>query len=129
MTNSPYYRIRATHIASSVVIAFISVVHCALTWVQYPGWSPEAVWFFGTGLSLFLVAALNLSHIGIEPCRMPTTKLVRITNWVYVVFAVAACVAVPQIQAFVLTASLLVQASMGHWTLPGPSPFIDASVS
>jgi hypothetical protein len=121
MTDASYRRIRATHIASSLLIAIGSVIHSASTWFYSPVWTPESVWFLGTGLGLLLVAALNLSHIGIEPCRMPTTRLVRITNWIYFAYAVAACVAIPQPHALLLTIALLVQAIMSLGTLPGPS--------
>ena len=72
-------------------------------------------------LSLLLLSTLNLSHIGIEPCRMPTTKLVRIANWVFALFAVAVCTAVREPHAYALAGLLTIQAAMSHWTLPGPA--------
>ena len=72
-------------------------------------------------LALLLLAALNLSHIGVEPCRMPTTRLVRIANWCFAAFGIAAVVAVPEPQAFLVAAALIAQAIACRWTLPGPA--------
>lgn len=119
MLDIPYRILRRVHICCGVLVALVAVIHMASTWTLYDGWSSDALWFFGTGLSLFQLATLNLSHIGFEPCRMPTTRLVRISNWVYVLFAIAACVAVRELHAYVLTVILLIQAIVARWTLPG----------
>ncbi len=120
MTDQFYARARILHIAASMGAALIALAHSLLTWYFYATWAPEAVWFLGTGLGLLLLAALNLSHIGLEPCHMPTTRLVRLANWVFLAFAIAASVAVPEPQAYLLTLLVLVQAIVSRWTLPGP---------
>lgn len=110
---------RRAHRGASFVLALIAIVHSVLTFVFYDNWSPNAVWFLGTGLGLLLLAVVNLAHVGVEPCRMPTTPLVRAANWVFVVFGFGALVAVAQPQAAVIVLALLVQAVSAHKTLPG----------
>jgi hypothetical protein len=116
---SGYSAWRRMHVAASSVLALIAVVHCAMTLSLYSAWTADAVWFLGTGLALLLVGSLNLSHIGVEPCRMPTTRLVRAANWVFLAFGIAATWPIPEPQAFVLVGCLAVQAVASRWTLPG----------
>ena len=116
-----YLRWRPIHLIASGVLGIIAGVHGALTWVLYSSWTPDAVWFLGTGLGLLLLSALNISHIGVEPCRLPTARLVRAANWLFLLFGIAATVAVPEPQAFVLLACMCAQAVASHWTLPGPA--------
>jgi hypothetical protein len=111
---------RRIHLISSGLIAIISIAHLGLTFGIYHDWTPDAVWFFGAGLGLMLIAVSNLAHIGVEPCRQPTTRLIRLANWVYAGFGLATLIAVPEPQAFVLVALLWVQAIASHKTLPGP---------
>src|SRR5690606_40568772 len=40
-----------------------------LTFHFYSRWTPDAVWFLGTGLGLLLLAGINRGHIGLGPCR------------------------------------------------------------
>ena len=115
-----YPQLRRTHLIASGAVGVIALTHSSLTFVFHREWGPDAVWFLGTGLGLLLVAALNLSHIGVKPCRSPTTKLVRWANWLFTLFGVAATVAVPEPQALVMLGALGVQAVMAHRTLPGP---------
>ena len=115
-----YTRLRRTHLIVSGAVGVIALAHSALTFVFYREWGSEAVWFLGTGLGLLVVSALNWSHIGIGPCHSPTAKLVRWTNWLYAAFGIAAVVAVPEPQAFVMLGALGVQAVLAQWTLPGP---------
>lgn len=121
MTASLYSRLRIVHRLASGLLALIALTHAGLTWRFYDAWSPDAVWFLGTGLGLLLLALLNLSHIGVEPCRQPTTRLVRATNWGFAVFGVAAILAVPEPQAYAVAAALGIQAIVCRWTLPGPA--------
>jgi hypothetical protein len=66
---------RLVHRVSSGAIGLIALVHCAVTFVLYKSWSPNAVWFFGTGVGLFTIAVMNISHVGpnhaIRPPRSP----------------------------------------------------------
>lgn len=120
MPDRAYAILRACHLAASALVALIAIVHMAVTWPSYGSWSSDSLWFLGTGLGLLLLAVLNLSHIGIEPCRERGTRLVRISNWAYAVFGLAAVTAVPEPQAYLALAALSVQAIVSHWTLPGP---------
>jgi hypothetical protein len=115
-----YTRLRQAHLIASGAVGVIALTHSALTFVFYREWGSEAVWFLGTGLGLMVVSALNLSHIGIEPCHSPTAKLVRWANWLFALFEIAAVVAIPEPQAFLMLGALGVQAVVAHWTLPGP---------
>ena len=121
MTFAANHLIRRVHIGASALLAFIAVAHIALTRPMYGSWTPDAVWFLGTGMGLLPLAALNYSHIGIQPCQMPTTRLVRIANWIYVAFGVSAVWAVPEPQAFAVLACLGTQEVASRWTLPGPA--------
>jgi hypothetical protein len=111
---------RRVHLFASGLLAVTGLIHSSLTFVLYPGWSPDSVWFLGTGLGLLLLAALNWTHIGIEPCRMSTARLVRVANWTFVFFGIGAVIAVPEAQAFAVQAALIGQAVAARWTLPGP---------
>jgi hypothetical protein len=96
-------------------------VHCAVTPIIYSTWSAGAVWFLGTGLGLLLLGALNLTHVGVEPCQEPTARLTRWANWLFLVFGLGALAAVPELQAMAIVLALAVQAVAAHRTLPGPA--------
>lgn len=112
---------RGVHIVASGALSLLAVIHSGLTPVFYSRWSAGALWFLGTGLGLLLLGLLNLVHIGREPCRQPTARFVRLANWAFVLFGVGAVVTLPEPQAFVVTAALIVQAVTSHRTLPGPA--------
>lgn len=116
-----YAAVRRVHASASVTIAIMSLIHLAVTPFQYDVWNADALWFAATGVSLLLIAGLNLAHIGVEPCRMPTTKLIRIANWTYVGVGLAAAAAVPEPQTMVLALAFAVQAVASQKTLPGPT--------
>jgi hypothetical protein len=110
---------RRIHFVASGLVTLIAVAHVGLTLPLYRRWSADAVWFFGAGLGVLIVGLLNLTHIGVEPCKRPTARFVRITNWVYAVFGLATLVAVPEPQAYALVAALVAQAVVARRTLPG----------
>ena len=120
MTPNDYRLWRRVHLGSSGLVAFLALAHATLSFFLYASWSADAVWFLGTGLGLLLLSALNLSHIGVAPCRFPTTRLVRVANWFFLAFGVAAVFAVPMPQAFAVLAGLFGQAVAASRTLPGP---------
>jgi hypothetical protein len=64
---------------------------------------------------------MNWSHVGIEPCRLPTAPVVRWANFIFVVYGVGAVVAVPEPQAYLILAALALQAIAGSVTLRGPA--------
>lgn len=103
------------------MLCFMGLVHCAFTTLAYERWTPGAAWFLGTGLGLLLLGVMNIAHVGLEPCRMPTAPPVRWANWVAVLFGIGAVIAVPQPQAYVVLTSLLLMAVSGQWTLLGPA--------
>lgn len=121
MADRVYARFRIVHLMAAGILTLLAIIHSGATWWIYDAWSPDAVWFLGTGLGLLLLGLLNLSHIGIEPCRQPTTRLVRIANWGFAAFGVAAVLAVPEPQAYAVAATLIIQAIACRWTLPGPA--------
>lgn len=120
MTPGRYSRWRLVHLLSSGTLCLLALIHSALTPVFYRGWPPNAVWFLGTGLGLLLLGGSNVAHVGIEPCRQPTARLVRWANWVFLLFGVGAVLAVPEPQAYLVLAGLAGQAVAGLHTLPGP---------
>jgi hypothetical protein len=112
---------RTAHRSASIVLALLAIAHCALSVMIYDAWSPDAVWFVGTGLGLLFLAGMNLAHVGLVPCTMPTAPAVRVANWVFVLFGLGALVAVPEPQAVVIVAALVLQAVASRWTLRGPA--------
>lgn len=110
---------RRAHRAASFVLGALAIVHAVLTVTLYDAWSPNAVWFLGTGLGLLLLAVMNLAHVGLGPCMMPTAPAVRTANWVFVLFGLGALAAVPEPQAALIVAALFVQAVSSHRTLRG----------
>jgi hypothetical protein len=117
-----YALARRIHLTASALVGVIALVHVALAIPIFGAWSPEAVWFVGTGLGLLLIAGVNLAHIGIEPCYQATARFVRAANWAYGLFALTTLAAVPEPQALVLAFLLIVQASVASVTLPGSRP-------
>jgi hypothetical protein len=108
---------RIIHRASTAILALFAILHCSLTFFLYDGWSPEALWFLGTGMGLFLLAISNWSHVGLEPCRQPTAPVVKWANALFTLFAIAAVIAVPEPHAYLILASIVVQAVASTRTL------------
>lgn len=102
---------------SSATVSVVALVHCAVTPMMYARLSPNAVWFFGTGLGLLLLGVLNWTHVGVEPCDMPTAPVIRWANLVFLAFGLAAVAAVNEPQAWVVVAGLAGQAIAGWFTL------------
>ncbi len=121
MTDTAYRVWRRVHFASSGALAVLASLHAGLTPILYRRWDADAVWFLGTGLGLLLLSALNLTHLGPEPCRDPTAPVVRWANWAFFTFGIGALAAVPEIQALVIVAALAGQAVACGKTLPGPA--------
>ena len=121
MTEHGFLWWRRAHFLSTVLVCLLATVHSGLTWVVYEAWTPDAVWFLGTGLGLLLLGILNITHLGIEPCRRPTARLVRTANWVFAGFGLGAVMAVPEPQAYAVLLGLAGQAFAGLRTLPGPA--------
>jgi hypothetical protein len=111
---------RRIHRAAALLVSFIGIVHCGVTFLMYSEWSPDAVWFLGTGLSLVFLAAMNVAHVGIEPCDLPTAPAVLWGNFVFAGFGIAAAIAVAEPQGYVVLAGLIVQAIAGLATLRPP---------
>jgi hypothetical protein len=117
---------RRVHRAATGTLAVISILHCSLTFSIYAGWTPDSVWFFGTGLGLLFLAVVNWAHVGLGPCDLPTAVVVRWGNWVFAVFGVTAVLAVPEPQAYVILALLVIQAVASMNTLrPGPDDSVE----
>lgn len=93
---------RKVHRSASYLVALIAIVHMGMTFVIYDEWSPDAVWFGGTGVGLLWMAVVNTAHVGLEPCRQPTAPIVRRLNWVLVALGLAAIAAVPEPQAYAI---------------------------
>ena len=108
---------RVVHRIATAVLGILAALHSSLTIVLYRDWSPDSVWFLGTGLGLLLLAAVNWTHVGIEPCELPTAPVVRFANFTFAVFGVGAVLAVPEPQAYLMLAALVAQALAGTATL------------
>ncbi len=116
---------RRIHRTSSFVVGFVSLVHIGVTFIMYDEWSPDAVWFLGTGVGLFCMAVMNVAHVGLEPCALPTAPAVRWLNWMLVALGLAAIVAVPEPQALLILLGLVGQAIASSVTLRGSNPGTD----
>jgi hypothetical protein len=116
MTFSTWRRI---HRGASVTIAVVALLHVLLTAPLYGEWSADALWFLATGVGLLLLAAINWAHVGLEPCRQPTARVVLWANVVYLLLGVSALVVVPEPQTMPLVAGLAAQAFAGRVTLRG----------
>ena len=112
---------RKLHRISSILLGILAVVHASVTGLLYSAWDADSVWFLGTGLGLLLLAVMNYTHIGLEPCRQPTAPAIRWANWVFLLFSGSALLAVPEPQAFIIVLGLLGQAVAGQKTLYGPA--------
>jgi len=111
---------RRLHLGASGVLGAMALLHSALTPALYNGWGPDAAWFLGTGLGLLLLAIVNWTHLGLEPCRLPTAAVLRWANAGFLGFGGAAAIAVPEPPAYVIVAGLAAQALASWRTLPGP---------
>ena len=109
---------RRVHRASSSAVGVVALVHSLFT-LMWDSWSPNAVWFLGTGVGLFTLAVFNLAHIGMEPCALPTARVIRWLNWTYVVLGLVALIAVREPQAIFIVAALISQAVASWFTLHG----------
>ena len=121
MTMGRFLIWRRVHLASSGGLGLAAVAHVAYTLVAFGRWSPDAVWFAGAGLGLLLLGALNYSHLGVQPCLQPTTRLVRLANWGFLLFGISAAWAVPEPQAYFIVLCLGGQVVASRSTLPGPA--------
>lgn len=110
---------RRVHRTASYLVALIAMVHIGVTFVMYDEWSPDAVWFLGTGVGLLCMAVVNVAHVGLEPCRQATAPAVRRLNWILGALGLAAIAAVPEPQAYAIMVGLAAQAIAGQITLPG----------
>ena len=117
--DASFPRWRVVHRAASFGLCLLALLHVAVSFTIFDAWTPDAVWFVGTGLGLLLLGGMNLAHVGLEPCRMPTVPAVRTANWAFVVFGVGAVVAVPEPQAVLIVVLLVFQAVASHRTLLG----------
>ena len=114
---------RPLHRWSSGLVGVVALVHCAMTPVLYDGWHPDALWFLGTGMALLLLSAMNLAHV--RPASsargpLPTAPVLRWANVGFLVFGLAALLAIAEPQALMIVLGLLAQAVASFWTLPGP---------
>jgi hypothetical protein len=111
---------RRMHLLASWLVTGIGLAHLGVAAFTFDGWTARATWFVGAGLGVLVVGAMNLAHIGLGPCRMPTVRFVRIVNAIYAIFGIAALLAVPEPQAVVLVVALAAQVVAGRATMPGP---------
>ena len=105
------------HQVSTIILLVLGTLHTALTGPLYRALAPEAVWFAGTGLGLVLLGALNWA-VRRNPAEVTARRVCVVADWVLVVFGVAAVIAVPEPQAFVVLVAALGAAIGLTWTEP-----------
>ncbi len=83
----------------SAYLLLIGVVHTALTPLFYDQFSPEALWFAGTGLALVYLSLLNIMA---ERSRADwMLKICVAANLAGLIYGVLIVFALPEIQAFI----------------------------
>jgi hypothetical protein len=83
----------------SAYLLLIGVVHTALTPLFYDKFSPDALWFAGTGLAVIFLGLLNIVT---ERVREPwMLKICVAANIVGLIYCVLIVFALPEIQAFI----------------------------
>lgn len=87
-----FYRITA-------YLLLIGVIHTALTPVFYPEFSPDALWFAGTGLALVFLSLLNIAAERV--CEPWILNMSIVANLVGCIYNVLIVIALPEFQAFV----------------------------
>jgi hypothetical protein len=91
-----FYRITA-------YLLLIGLIHTALTPVFYPEFSPDALWFAGTGLALVFLSLLNIAAERV--CEPWILNMSISANLVGCIYSILIVIALPEFQAF---ASLLI---------------------
>jgi hypothetical protein len=83
----------------SAYLLLIGVIHTALTPLFYDKFSPDALWFAGTGLALVFLSLLNIVT---ERVRAPwMLRICVAANLVGCVYGILIVIALPEIQAFI----------------------------
>jgi hypothetical protein len=83
----------------SAYLLLIGVIHTALTPFFYDKFSPDALWFAGTGLALVFLSLLNIVT---ERSRADwMLKICVAANLAGLIYGVLIVVALPEIQAFI----------------------------
>jgi hypothetical protein len=83
----------------SAYFLLIGVIHIALTPLFYDRFSPDALWFAGTGLALMFLCLLNI--ISERSCEIWILKTCVAANLVGLIYGTLIVVALPEIQAFI----------------------------
>ena len=117
LIDTVFARWRRVHRPASLALGLVAVAHSALTAHFYHSWGPDALWFLGSGLGLFLLAVMNVAHVGLERCTMPTAPVVRAANWAFVMFGASALLAVPEPHVAGILLLLALQAVSSQYTL------------
>ena len=117
LIDAGFARWRRLHRTASLALGLFALTHSALTAHFYRSWGPDALWFLGSGLGLLLLAVMNVAHVGLDRCTMPTAPVVRAANWTFVIFGASALVAVPEPHVAVILVLLAVQAVGSQYTL------------
>ncbi len=107
------------HLVCSWAITVIALVHIGVT-ATFHQWNAGAVWFSATGLGFLLLAVLNLAARS-DRAALRVRSVVRVANVVALAFSLAAVVAIPDPQAFVLVAALVGQAVAALKVLARPT--------
>jgi len=77
----------------------LGVIHTALTPLFYDRFSPDALWFSGTGLALVFLGLLNL--IAERIWQAWAINVCIAANFVGCVYGVLVAIALPEIQAYI----------------------------
>ena len=90
---------------SAYLLVALGTGHTLLTPVFYPGFSADALWFAGTGLSLLLLGLINIIALRLSDRALRT--LCVAANLVGMAYLTLVTLAVPEVQAiFAILAAL-----------------------
>ena len=87
-----FYRITAYSLS-------LGVIHTALTPLFYDQFSPDALWFAGTGLALVFLGLLNL--MAERVWEVWALNICIAANLIGCVYSILGAVALPEIQAYI----------------------------
>ena len=83
----------------SAYLLLIGVIHAALTPLFYDKFSPDALWFAGTGLALVFLSLLNIVAERIRAGWI--LKICVAANLIGFIYGVLIVIALPETQAFI----------------------------
>src|SRR5690242_2572177 len=93
--------------ASAMLCALLGLVHLGFGFVNFREFTPNALWFAGTGIALLVFPAMNWATFAGPPPPPSVRRLVLALDALMVVFGVVVARAVPAPQSYALLATYI----------------------